>query len=179
MKAVLGLVILASVLATPLVSAKETAAAPAKRLEQVQQDPATVTLSVWSVKADKAGKEIIKKAESAKPGDIIEYRAELRNQSRGKLNGQALTLPIPPGTAYVPASALPSQVQASTDGVKFEAAPLMQVVRNAQGQEEKVAVPLEAYRALRWPVADLPAGKSFQAKARVRVADTPAQAAKR
>ena len=53
----------------------------------------------------------------------------------------------------------------------------MRVERNAQGQEERTAVPPEAY-ALRWPVADLPAGKSFKATARVRVTDTPAEATK-
>ena len=128
--------------------------------------------------ADKAGKERFKRAESAKPGDVIEYRAELRNVSRATLKDQALTLPVPPGTAYVPSSARPAQAQARADGGKFEAMPLMRVGRNAQGQEEKIAVPPEAYRALRWPVTDLPAGSSFKATARVRVTDTPAEAAK-
>ena len=139
--------------------------------------PVSVTLSAWSVTLDKAGKETFKRAESAKPGDVIEYRAELRNVSRATLKDQALTLPVPPGTA-VPSSARPAQAQARADGGKFEAMPLMRVERNAQGQEERTAVPPGAYRALRWPVADLPAGKSFKATARVRVTDTPAEATK-
>ena len=99
--------------------------------------PVSVTLSAWSVTLDKAGKERFKRAESAKPGDVIEYRAELRNVSRATLKDQALTLPVPPGTAYVPSSARPAQAQARADGGKFEAMPLMRVGRNAQGQEEK------------------------------------------
>ncbi len=176
MKKVLGLILAASVaLAAPLAHAKEPVPA-AKRIEQPA--PVSVTLSAWSVTLDKAGKEKFKRAESAKPGDVIEYRAELRNVSHAALQGQALTLPVPPGTAYVPSSARPAQAQARADGGKFEAMPLMRVERNAQGQEERTAVPPEAYRALRWPVADLPAGKSFKATARVRVTDTPAEAAK-
>lgn len=175
MKKVLGLIFAASVvLAAPLAHAKEAVPA-AKRVEQPA--PVSVTLSAWSVTLDKAGKERFKRAESAKPGDVIEYRAELRNVSRATLKDQALTLPVPPGTA-VPSSARPAQAQARADGGKFEAMPLMRVERNAQGQEEKIAVPPEAYRALRWPVTDLPAGSSFKATARVRVTDTPAETAK-
>ena len=139
--------------------------------------PVSVTLSAWSVTLDKAGKETFKRAESAKPGDVIEYRAELRNVSRATLKDQALTLPVPPGTAYVPSSARPAS--AGSRGrwqVRGHAAD----ARRAQcaGPGRKTAVPPEAYRALRWPVADLPAGKSFKATARVRVTDTPAEATK-
>ncbi|WZB63636.1 hypothetical protein WJ970_13015 [Achromobacter xylosoxidans] len=135
MKKVLGLIFAASVvLAAPLAHAKEAVPA-AKRVEQPA--PVSVTLSAWSVTLDKAGKERFKRAESAKPGDVIEYRAELRNVSRATLKDQALTLPVPPGTAYVPSSARPAQAQARADGGKFEAMPLMRVERNAQGQEEK------------------------------------------
>ena len=134
MKKVLGLIFAASVvLAAPLAHAKEAVPA-AKRVEQPA--PVSVTLSAWSVTLDKAGKRF-KRAESAKPGDVIEYRAELRNVSRATLKDQALTLPVPPGTAYVPSSARPAQAQARADGGKFEAMPLMRVGRNAQGQEEK------------------------------------------
>ena len=40
-------------------------------------------------------------------------------------------------------------------------------------------MPPEVTCALRWPVTDLPAGSSFKATARVRVTDTPAEAAGR
>ena len=175
MKKVLGLIFAASVvLAAPLAHAKEAVPA-AKRVEQPA--PVSVTLSAWSVTLDKAGKERFKRAESAKPGDVIEYRAELRNVSRATLKDQALTLPVPPGTAYVPSPARPAQAQARADGGKFEAMPLMRVGRNAQGQEENRRA-ARGLPALRWPVTDLPAGSSFKATARVRVTDTPAEAAK-
>ena len=134
MKKVLGLIFAASVVGRSARPRQGTVPA-AKRIEQPA--PVSVTLSAWSVTLDKAGKETFKRAESAKPGDVIEYRAELRNVSRATLKDQALTLPVPPGTAYVPSSARPAQAQARADGGKFEAMPLMRVERNAQGQEEK------------------------------------------
>ena len=48
-------------------------------------------------------------------------------------------------------------------------------MRRARKKNRRAA---RGYRALRWPVADLPAGKSFKATARVRVTDTPAEATK-
>ena len=118
---------------------RQEAVPAAKRVEQPA--PVSVTLSAWSVTLDKAGKERFKRAESAKPGDVIEYRAELRNVSRATLKDQALTLPVPPGTAYVPSSARPAQAQARADGGKFEAMPLMRVgaTRRARKKNRRAA----------------------------------------
>ena len=77
MKKVLGLILAASVaLAAPLAHAKETRSG---RQAHRTARPVSVTLSAWSVTLDKAGKETFKRAESAASGDVIEYRAELRN----------------------------------------------------------------------------------------------------
>ena len=51
--------------------------------------------------------------------------------------------------------------------------PLTRIVKQADGGERKVAVPISQYRALRWDVGTLAGGASAVVKLRVRI-DTPA-----
>ena len=73
------------------------------------------------------------------------------------------TLPIPPATQFL-AKSTPSATLASTDGVNFAAMPLKRKVGN-----QIVNVPLQDYRALRWTIAEVPAGKSVSVSAQTRV----------
>ncbi|OYZ02020.1 MAG: hypothetical protein B7Y42_02965, partial [Polaromonas sp. 28-63-22] len=61
-------------------------------------------------------------------------------------------------------------------GVVFAAMPLMRSVRQPDGSQRSEAVPLADYRALRWNVGTLAAGRSAVVSLRVRI-DAPATAA--
>ena len=63
---------------------------------------------------------------------------------------------------------------ASTDGVAFDALPLKRKVKKADGRELLEEVPLVEYRALRWQVGQLGAGKTVQFVARAKVDATAA-----
>ena len=132
------------------------------------------------------GKAVFKPAQLSKPGDVLEYRVRYTNRSASAVTGLVANLPIPAGTTLVARSELPPGALASTDGARFAPPPLMRAVRQADGSERQVPVPIEEYRALRWNLGTLAAGQSEQVQARVRVntalppsggppAQTPAQ----
>jgi uncharacterized repeat protein (TIGR01451 family) len=117
-----------------------------------------------------AGNERLVDAKDAKPGDVIEYVATYRNTGKEPIRDLQATLPIPAATEWLPGTARPAGALASLDGQSFAATPLKRKVkRGAQDVEEEV--PLREYRALRWRLAELGAGKSVTYTARVRVVD--------
>ena len=115
------------------------------------------------------GKETLMPAERVKPGDLLEYRVRYSNKSNAQVNDFAVTLPIPRGLELVALSDSPRASLASTDGSKFEPVPLLRKVTNADGVQITEPVPLAEYRALRWQVGQLAAGKSAQFAARAKV----------
>ena len=108
----------------------------------------------------------------------MEYRALYRNVSKNTLERLAMTLPIPAGTVYVDKSANPARgaLAAIVNSTAYAPVPLVRIVKDENGKDKKVAVPLEEYRNLRWELTRLEAGKSFEVKARVRVAENTAPA---
>ncbi|RYE20020.1 MAG: hypothetical protein EOP51_18740, partial [Sphingobacteriales bacterium] len=108
----------------------------------------------------------VKPVQQVKPNDIIEYRATYTNNTTKTINGLVATLPIPADTQFL-AKSTPAQAQASTDGINFAAMPLKRKVGT-----KTVNVPLQEYRALRWTIAELPAGKSVIVTAQTRVNST-------
>ncbi|WP_165837778.1 DUF11 domain-containing protein [Zavarzinia aquatilis] len=134
------------------------------------ESPVKVTLTAWLVTTDAKGEDVYAPAETARPGDLIEYRVESVNESGKPLKGQVLNLPIPPGTTYVGGSASPAAVQASIDGGKtFAPVPLMREVAKPGGGTEKIQVPVTEYRALRWVVGIQAPGQRAHVKARIKV----------
>jgi uncharacterized repeat protein (TIGR01451 family) len=116
------------------------------------------------------GRETRASAESAKPGDVIEYRADYRNAGKSTVRAVQATLPIPPGTELLAGSATPGTgLRASLDGKAYQALPLMRRVKRADGQSVEVPVPLAEYRFLRWDLGDLAAQRETSVSARVRV----------
>lgn len=132
----------------------------------------SVELQAFKVGRDANGKEQLQSAQSAKPGDVLEYRAVYANTSSEEVKNLQATLPIPAATQVLLSSALPKKVNASRDGRNFAPAPLMQVVTLPSGAKQTRPVPLSAYRALRWPVGTLAAGKNVVVRARVRLNPT-------
>lgn len=129
-------------------------------------EPVKVTLQAFKVVvAD--GKESLVESKSAKPGEVLEYRAVYSNVSQKNIKNLAASLPVPAGMEYVAQSVRPADAKASTDGVNFAAVPLMR--KKADGKTDE-PVPVAEYRALRWTVAALQPGKTFEVSARMRVA---------
>lgn len=118
------------------------------------------------------GKEVLTPATEGKPGDTLQYSGTYRNTGAVAVNKLVATIPVPPGTTFIADSAEPAPAQASIDGTRFAAAPLMRTVKQADGSERKVAVPLSQYRALRWDVGTLAGGASTVVKLQVRI-DAP------
>jgi hypothetical protein len=129
-----------------------------------------VTLKAQKVLRTKEGKEVLQLAERAMPGEIIQYDALYKNQSRSSVRQLEPTLPIPAGLEYLPDSAKPVATKASLDGKNFAPIPLMRQVVLPNGETRQERVPYSEYRALRWELGDLDAGKSALISARARLA---------
>ncbi len=116
------------------------------------------------------GKEAFVSADHARPGEVIEYRATYRNTGASAVQDLSATLPVPAGLAYVPRTANPVRLSASTDGKSFEPVPLKRPVKLADGRAAMVEVPASEYRYLRWSIGTLAAKSSRTVRARMRVA---------
>ena len=126
-------------------------------------------LTVSSVVKQRSGEEQLAPVQSVKPGDLLQYSATYRNDGKQAVKRLAATLPIPFGTEFVGASAVPGNVLASVGGQVFEPVPLMRKVKRPDGQVVDAPVPLAEYRALRWPERELAAGATYVTSVRVRV----------
>jgi hypothetical protein len=154
----LGAIILATggaiATAIPSVAAPNTSARPDVKAE----------LKAFKVVGDK-----LEAAESADPGDVIEYQARYTNNGSAPAQRFSPQLPMPDALVYAGNTAAPAGFLATTDGKNFAPAPLMRSVKNADGTTKMVAVPLREYRALRWQLGTLAPGETVTIKARARV----------
>jgi uncharacterized repeat protein (TIGR01451 family) len=123
------------------------------------------------------GKEAFASAVQARPGDVIEYRAEYRNTGEHSVKQLAATLPVPRGMEYLPRTAVPSVLLASTDGKNFAPVPLLRRVKLADGREVVREVAPADYRYLRWTIGTLGTRQSRTVAARVRVSPLAVAAA--
>lgn len=146
----------------------------AQQTQPAATEPLTVTLSLWRVQLNAQAKEELVPAPAVKPGELVEYQAVYANTSDRPLSGVQATLPLPEGMAYEAQSAQPLPVQASSDGRRFGAEPLMREVRDKEGKSVSEPVPYAEYRALRWQIPLLEPGKTFTVKARARVVQATA-----
>lgn len=127
------------------------------------KESVSVELKTFLIGAGTDGKTTSKLVTKVKPNDVIEYRATYTNNTSGKIKNLAATLPIPVETQFL-AKSQPENAEASTDGTHFAPMPLKRKEGN-----QMVNVPLKDYRALRWTIAELPAGKSVTVSAQTRV----------
>ncbi|ATC64895.1 hypothetical protein CMV30_13475 [Nibricoccus aquaticus] len=138
-------------------------------LSAAQKNDLEIALSAQRVNKVDASQESLDDDDNVAPGDVVQYRAVYRNQSDHALRNLAPTLPIPAGTEYVDGSAYPAPVEGSLDGKTFESFPIRRSVKTPDGRSLLVAVPVSAYRALRWKAAELPAAATFVTTARVQI----------
>ena len=129
----------------------------------------STTLRVSRIVPAADGTESHQSADSARPGDVLEYVAEYHNNSTHVIRQLAATLPIPDGTELVPASAVPAGALASTDGTHFAPLPLTRKVIEPSGRRVDQPIPYREYRFLRWPSQDLAPGKTLQVGARAKL----------
>ena len=127
------------------------------------KEPVSVVLAAYKVTTSQSGEETVQVAKKVKPKDVVEYQATYTNNTTKTIKNLVATLPIPTGTQFL-AKSSPAGVQASTDGVSFAAMPLKRKVGS-----QLVNIPLQEYRALRWTIVELPAGKSVKVTAQTRV----------
>lgn len=127
------------------------------------KEPVSVELKTYLVSINSEGKANVKLVNKVKPNDVVEYRATYTNNTSGKIKNLTATLPIPVETLFL-AKSEPENAQASTDGTNFAPMPLKRKEGN-----QMVNVPLKDYRALRWTIAELPAGKSVTVSAQTRI----------
>lgn len=115
------------------------------------------------------GRDVLAPAETARPGETLEYRAVYRNEGPREARSFLATLPIPRGTSYLPGSAAPGKVEASLDGRTFALVPLTRVVKGPDGRDVVREIPVAEYRALRWSLGSLGIHQARAVTARVRV----------
>jgi uncharacterized repeat protein (TIGR01451 family) len=142
-----------------------------------QTSPITSTLQARRVEMV-AGKVVLTPAEVGKPGDLVEYTGTYRNAGARPAEKLVATLPVPTGTIFVAGSVDPARAQASTDGARFEALPLMRTVRLRDGGTRQEPVPLAEYRYLRWEIGTLAGGSEAVVKMRVQIEATTTAAAR-
>jgi len=128
-----------------------------------------VELSQSKVVTKADGHETLERADTALPGDVIEYRVEYRNKGKDDITGLAASLPIPAGTRFTGLLNPSGNYLASVDGKSFEKAPLQREVKRPDGKVKLEPVPLDQYRALRWPLGTIKASKSQVVTARVQI----------
>ena len=126
------------------------------------------TLEARKVVVGADGRERLVAAETARPGDVIEYVVTSRNTGRETVRDLAATLPIPGNTELIEGSARPANAKASLDARRFDYMPLMRgAVRDGRPVVEPV--PAREIRYLRWSTAQLAGQRSLSFAARVRV----------
>jgi len=135
--------------------------------------PITISLSMKRVVVDAKGNEALQDALRIKPGDLVEYTAVYRNRGNRGVSGLYASLPVPLGLEYVKQSGRPSPVEATTDGVKYAAEPLLRTVKDKDGTDRQEEIPYPEYRNLRWDVGNLEPGKRIVVSARMRIIALP------
>jgi len=126
--------------------------------------------------------EVVEKtvpAAEVAPGDVLLWVLTAENASGKVLKRVALTIPIPPHTAYLAGSARPLELGEdvieplfSYDGVHFARPPLKKRVKVREGDrvvEKEVVVPPEAYTHVRWLVPELRDGEKVRVSLRTQV----------
>ncbi len=144
------------------------AAASALSTPAFAKDDVVVELTAHKVVAS-AGAEKMESAEKAKPGDVLQYEANYRNDTKAAVSNLQATLPIPDGLELLLESAKPAGAQASLDGKIFAPLPLTREVAGADGKKTNEPVPAREIRALRWSAPQLAAGEKFTVSARAKV----------
>ena len=116
-----------------------------------------------------SGRELLKPASAARPGDLLQYRAVYSNSGNQPAGHLLASLPVPPGTTLQSSGIEPGGAQATLDGNHFAPMPLMRSVVGKDGQLQQQPVPLSEIRALRWDLGTLAPRETRAVQLRVHV----------
>lgn len=129
-----------------------------------------VNLEVHLVQVDTNGREVLRPANQASPGDILEYKVTCKNQGDSIARDVRATLPVPvKGLLFLEKQSEVKNIQASVDGNRFASLPLQKYITTPDGFIKTTVVDPIDYRFLRWNVGDLPAQGSKTVYARMRL----------
>ncbi len=102
------------------------------------------------------GKESLKPATTAEPGDTLEYQLAYTNTSAQAVSALNVVVPVPANTQYLDKTAatrVPSRFEVSLDGGKFwESEPVKRLRKDKDGSMVEMIVPPSEYTHLRWQV---------------------------
>ena len=115
------------------------------------------------------GNEQKQPGDKARPGEVIEYVADYRNTDKRPVKDVQAKLPVPSGMEYLPDTANPVPVMASTDDVHYAPVPLKRKVKGADGQMKEELVPYSEYKSLRWDLGVIGPEQMKEVKARMKV----------
>jgi uncharacterized repeat protein (TIGR01451 family) len=115
------------------------------------------TMEAHKIIIGEQNREIAVSADQVKPQDKIEYTLRYRNVGDASASGVSLVGPIPAGTVYLDKTATEKDAMRplfSIDGGEsFHEAPVMYVVKDANGVEQRKAATADMYTHVMWNVA--------------------------
>jgi uncharacterized repeat protein (TIGR01451 family) len=116
--------------------------------------PLESKMSAYLVVTDNNGKEVLKKTDSAAPGETIEYMLTYHNTGKTKLSALAVNGPIPPNTHFVQGSnttQVPHAFKVSIDhGKSWDTEPVRRKQKSKEGKEVWVIIPPSEYTNIQW-----------------------------
>lgn len=137
---------------------------------QEQSNPVIVTLKTFLVNTID-GVESFKESNTARPGQVVEYRLDIQNKGDEVLPAGIVSIvgPILEGTTYVLDSATKTSNQVltefSTDTVNFSVAPVL--IGDGSARREAKA---GEYKSVRWTILeDMAPGKIYNFVYRVKM----------
>lgn len=136
--------------------------------------PLTSEMKTFLVKHGDSGHDVLKATRQAAPGDTIEYRLIYKNTSEHPLSGLVITGPVPANTIYLKKSAhtqVASSFVVSVDnGSHFQAEPVKEIRKGADGKKQQTTVPPSQYTHVRWrPKGAIKPGQVETFRYRVKV----------
>ena len=134
------------------------------------EGPLTTTLKGFVVSA-KDGKETLAPAETAPPGQVMEYAITAANSAKSALKKVQVVGPVPKNTAYVEKSAQKADLLEVSidDGKTFAKPPIKRTVTGPDGKSSEIEVDASEYTHLRWTLPEIKGGASQELRYRVRV----------
>ena len=126
-----------------------------------QDNPIVIRLEHYIVSVitaeDGSKQERFFESETARPGEVIEYRLFVSNQGERTLPAGTvmITGPIPEGTSFVDGSATPDSenvlTEFSADGSSYASPPIIIEPEDGAEEERRIVAP-EDYQSVRWTI---------------------------
>jgi len=138
------------------------------------EGPLSAKLVVQRVVLDEESKkETLVTAESASPGDVLQYTGTYKNVSDQPLAGLVVRGPIPSNTVFSEGGlsiSAKASLEVLIEGEPWQALPAYKTVRQLDGTEERVPAKPTDYKEVRWKVSEaLDPQESLVTVYRVRV----------